>query len=217
MNVEVERKFVCTADTMKALESMGVCVGQRRFHDQYYDTQKFDLTLKDMWLRKRKGCWELKCPTAKEASSDHSQAAALCTRYQEITDVPEIHRRVGEVLKVSPEETQTSSEQEDEPWLVRCGLVCFAEFTTERRSFTLSEEEEGVQIDLDQADFGYHVGEIEVLVPEGGDVQCALEKIRKTAQRLGLSNDQKVEGKMDVYLRKHHPEHYAKLLIEHVL
>ncbi|KAA8580931.1 hypothetical protein FQN60_013889, partial [Etheostoma spectabile] len=195
MSVEVERKFVCNADTLKTLEKIGaVCLGQRQFCDQYFDTPTFKLTLRDMWLRKRKECWELKCPTAfneaKETSEEQSKAAALCSRYKEITNLPEIQIRVKEVLKDVREdrETETSRSQEDEAWLSTMNLVCFAEFTTMRRSFTL--EEEGVQIDLDQADFGFSVGEIEVLLPEGGDVQSALEKIKRTAEMLGLTGDQ---------------------------
>ncbi|KAL7374047.1 hypothetical protein ABVT39_020944 [Epinephelus coioides] len=222
MNVEVERKFVCNADTLKTLEEIGaVCVGQRQFCDQYFDTSKFDLTLKDIWLRKRTGCWELKCPAAvngtEEKSGEQSKAAALCSHYKEITNLPEIQLRVKEVIKAACEdgETETSPSQEDESWLSKMNLVCFAEYTTVRRSFTL--EEEGVKIDLDQADFGYHVGEIEVLVPEGGDMQSALGKIERTARKLGLTGDQQVEGKMHVYLKKKYPEHYAKLLSARVL
>lgn len=79
-----------------------VCVGHREFHDQYFDTTNFDLTLQDFWLRKRKGCWELKCPLtlskADQAKEGQSKAEALCTRYREITDLSEIQQRVGEAL-----------------------------------------------------------------------------------------------------------------------
>ncbi|KAM6908275.1 thiamine-triphosphatase isoform 2-T2 [Lycodopsis pacificus] len=221
MSVEVERKFVCNADTLKTLEEIGVCVGRREFRDQYFDTPEFDLTLRDMWLRKRKACWELKCPTTvngtDEASGGQSKAAALCSRYREITNLPEIQQRVREVMKVIREdgETEASPSQEDESWLSEMNLVRFADFTTVRQSFTL--EENGVQIDLDQADFGYQVGEIEVLVPDGADAQSALEKIERTAGKLGLTGDQRVDGKMNVYLQRNHPEHHAKLRREHVL
>ncbi|RVE58961.1 hypothetical protein OJAV_G00199380 [Oryzias javanicus] len=219
MSVEVERKFLCSEDMLEILEKIGVCVGQRQFHDQYFDTPGFELTLRDFWLRKRKGCWELKCPISTingtgELSEEQSLAAKLCTHYKEITNLPEIQQRVKKVIKGSCGDTETTPSQEDELWLSKLDLVCFAEFTTVRRSFTL---EEGVQIDLDQADFGYHVGEIEVLIPEGGDVHSAQEKIRNAAQKLGLSGDQQVEGKMNVYLKRYHPEHYAKILSAHVL
>lgn len=166
-----------------------VCVGQRQFRDQYFDNPSFDLTLRDTWLRKRKGCWELKCPitanVTEEPSGVQSEGAALCSRYREITNLPEIQRRVKDVLKdiCGDGETDAGRSQGDESWLSEMNLVCFADFTTVRQSFTL--EEKGVQIDLDQADFGYHVGEIEVLVPEAGDVQSALEKIERTAGKLG--------------------------------
>ncbi|KAM8823847.1 thiamine-triphosphatase [Spinachia spinachia] len=221
MSVEVERKFLCNADILKTLEETGVCVGQRQFRDQYFDNPSFDLTLRDMWLRKRKECWELKCPITvnmtEEASGVQSKAAALCSRYREITNLREIHQRVKDVLKevCGDGETDAGPSQEDESWLSEMNLVCYADFTTVRQSFTL--EEKGVQIDLDQADFGYHVGELEVLVPEAGDVQCALEKIERTAEKLGLIGDQQVDGKMNVYLQRNYPEHYARLLREHVL
>lgn len=163
-----------------------VCLAQREFKDQYFDSPHFDLTLRDVWLRKRKGCWELKCPVSadktEETGRDQTKvvAAALCTRYKEITDLPEIQHRVREELYG---DGGRSSSAEDESWLNEMNLRCFAEFTTVRRSFTL--EEDGVQVDVDQADFGYSVGEIEVLIPEGGDVQSAMEKIIRTAQKLG--------------------------------
>lgn len=163
-----------------------MCVGQRQFHDQYFDTSQFDLTLRDMWLRKRKGQWELKCPAARLGADEvtdgeQRKAAELCTRYKEITDLPGIQLRVKEAIR--DRDTELSSLLHNESWPSEMNLACFAEYTTVRRSFRL--EEEGVQIDLDQADFGYHVGEVEVVIPEGGDVKSALEKIERAARKLG--------------------------------
>lgn len=212
------------------------CVGQKEFHDQYFDNPTFNLTLKDFWLRKRKGCWELKCPVTKvdQPNTGQSKADALCTRYKEITDVTEIQKRLKEVLKEkespqpskkakkeqNPDELVVSAEDvykstENDSWMSDMNLVCFAEYTTVRRSFTL--EEDGVQVDLDQADFGYSVGEIEVLVSEGKDVQFALEKIEKAAQKLGLTGNQRIPGKMDVYLQRYLPKHYETLIKAHIL
>lgn len=156
-----------------------MCVHQRQFHDKYFDNPKFALTLRDMWLRERQGCWELKCPTLVETNV----AAELCTRYKEITNLSDIQMRVKEVIADCEDGERSSSLQDEQSWLKKLNLSCFAEFTTTRQSFVL--QEEGVQVDLDQADFGYSVGEIEVLVPEGGDMNSALEKIERTAQKLG--------------------------------
>lgn len=181
---------ICSIITLSSIHFLylAVCVDQRQFEDQYFDTPDFDLTLRDMWLRKRnKDHWELKCQAAdrtEEMSRQQAKAAALCTQYKEITNLPEIQLKVKEVLKEFSE-CETSSSQGDECWLGKMNLVCFAVFTTERRSFALAEE--GVQIDLDHADFGYSVGEIEVLVPQG-DVRGALEKIERMAQKLGELN-----------------------------
>ncbi|KAG9347853.1 hypothetical protein JZ751_003869 [Albula glossodonta] len=274
MSVEVERKFVCNPDIQKKLTGIGaVCVGQCQFHDQYYDSPGFHLTLNDVWLRCRQGSWELKCPaTEKQQGMEENQGERLCTRYKEITSLPQIIAKVREVMKEACEEQnrQTFPPVENEvkecndqghrretlvtnycnepcikqgdaakdkvvgskdanrccvenggdlAWLREMNLAPFAEFTTERCSFLLDAEgkEGGVRVDLDQADFGYCVGEIEVLVSEGHAVQSAMKKIERTAHRLGLSDDQKVEGKMHVYLQRYCPEHYAKLLSAHIL
>lgn len=158
-----------------------MCVNRRKFHDKYFDSPKFALTLRDHWLRERQGCWELKCPTIETVETN--VATELCTRYKEITNLSEIQMRVKEVIKDCEDRERSPSLQDEESWLKKFNLLCFAEFTTTRQSFVL--QEEGVHVDLDQADFGYSVGEIEVLVPEGGDVNSALEKIERTAQKLG--------------------------------
>ncbi|KAJ8374887.1 hypothetical protein SKAU_G00054670 [Synaphobranchus kaupii] len=287
MSVEVERKFVCDPDVQNKLRDIGaVCVSQCRFKDQYFDSPDFSLTLNDVWLRLRQGCWELKCPaTEKMQRREEDQGERLCTRYREITSLPQIIAKVREVMKEKLKEEngqvvplaekeckendkqgrkqekgrpENSSEIDrknpvasldnkpvnpqgnaekyiaagmedsnqccaenasDLSWLREMNLAPFAEFTTERCSFSLDGdgEEGGIRVDLDEADFGYCVGEIEVLVPDGKEVQSALQKIKRTAQRLGLTGDQRVQGKMDVYLQRYCPEHYTKLLRAYVL
>lgn len=174
--------FICSTWSIISISSTAVCVNQCQFHDKYFDNPKFALTLRDMWLRERQGCWELKCPTTDKRVKTNV-AAELCTRYHEITDLSEIQMRVKEVITDCEDGERSSSLQDEESWLKKLNLLCFAEFTTTRQSFVL--QEEGVHVDLDQADFGYSVGEIEVLVPEGGDMNSALEKIERTAQKLG--------------------------------
>ncbi|KAL2085493.1 hypothetical protein ACEWY4_018813 [Coilia grayii] len=234
MNVEVERKFVCDPDIHTKLKDIGaICIGQKRFQDQYFDSPDFDLTLKDFWLRCREGCWELKCPVPKMTYNiqKDSQAEGLCSRYKEITSLPEIKAELTKVLaeglahRIGNCNENTESDvgaavcDTMDNWLRERNLTCFAKYTTERCSFSLAEEgvEGVVHVDLDQADFGYCVGEIEILVPDGGDIQAALHRIERTADKLGLCGGQRVQGKMDVYLQRHNPDHYSKLLAAHIL
>ena len=44
----------------------------------------------------------------------------------------------------------------------------------------------GVTIDLDQASFGYQVGELEIVVSSEKDISLARETIQKTARILGM-------------------------------
>ncbi|XP_061877236.1 thiamine-triphosphatase isoform X3 [Entelurus aequoreus] len=205
MSIEVERKFLCSADTLKILQEIGVCAGQRQFHDQYFDTPQFHLTLRDVWLRKRKGCWELKCPVARVTGAEETQSevSALCSRYKEITNLGDIKMKLMEVLKDICKDV-TSLEQ---------ASCC----VTESCRHEMDSEQDKFWVDLDEADFGYRVGEIEVLIPEGGDMRAALDKIERTAKKLGLTGDQRIDGKMSVYLKINHPEHYARLMREHIL
>nr|XP_001923052.2 thiamine-triphosphatase isoform X2 [Danio rerio] len=222
MTVEVERKFVCDAEIMRKLQDIGAeCVGEREFGDQYFDSPDFLLTLKDFWLRCRDGQWELKSPAVSEAPAE-----TLCTRYREITSLPVIQSEVSKIIRESNcSQRKQIGQTEDTPicstgdtkWLNELGLVCFAEFRTQRCSYVLEREDGAVRVDLDRADFGYCVGEIEVLVPEGGDVNAALQSITSIAEQLGLNSEKKVKGKMDVFLQRNRPDHYNKLLSAHIL
>ncbi|XP_026793733.3 thiamine-triphosphatase [Pangasianodon hypophthalmus] len=227
MPVEVERKFVCDSHILEKLKDIGaVCMGQYEFKDQYFDSADFTLTLKNFWLRKREGSWELKRPPSSHLNAE-KRAQDVCTNYREITDLLQIRAELMAIVGIHTEHTSDSSQTEQakdvhaefEKWLQDLKLECFAEFTTVRCSYTLEDEGDNrrVRIDLDQADFGYCVGEIEVLVSEGVEMTSALHSIEKTAQKLGLGGEQKTRGKMEVYLQKFRPDHYAELLKAHIL
>ncbi|XP_017308786.1 thiamine-triphosphatase [Ictalurus punctatus] len=227
MSVEVERKFVCDSQVLEKLKDIGaVCLGQNEFKDQYFDSADFTLTLKDFWLRKREGSWELKRPAASHLNAE-KRAQDVCTKYREITEVLQIRAELIAVMGISTERTSDSLQTEQskdvhaefEKWLQDLKLECFAEFTTVRCSYALGYEgdDRKVRVDLDQADFGYCVGEIEVLVSEGDEMTSAMQYIEKTAQKLGLSSQKKTQGKMHVYLQRFRPDHYAELLKAHVM
>ncbi|KAK3541258.1 hypothetical protein QTP86_019196 [Hemibagrus guttatus] len=226
MHVEVERKFVCDSHILEKLKDIGaVCLGHYEFKDQYLDTADFTLTLKNFWLRKREGSWELKRPTSSNSNTE-TWSQQVCTNYREITDVLQIRAELMSIMGLYTEHTadslQTEQEKdvhaEFEKWLPDMKLECFAEYTTVRCSYVLEcEGEDGrIRVDLDQADFDYCVGEIEVLVSEGVETASAMQSIERTAQKLGLGGEQKTQGKMEVYLQRFRPDHYSALLKAHV-
>lgn len=119
----------------------------------------------------------------------------MCTNYKEITDLFQIRAELMAIVGIGAEHTagclQTERGRgvhaEFEKWLRDLKLECFAEFTTTRCSYTLEYEgdDRRVRVDLDQADFGYCVGEIEVLISEDEEMTSAMQSIEKTAKKLG--------------------------------
>lgn len=181
--IEVERKFVPGPCTEQRLRELGANLEhQLTFRDSYYDTPELDLMRADHWLRLREGSgWEFKCPGAAGRSGPH-------TEYLEVTTEPAIVARLCEVLgAVAPTEEGVAGV------LGPLRLREVASFVTQRSSWKLglSGPHRGalLRVDLDTADFGYAVGEIEALVPKESEVPAALEEILNLSNILGEATD----------------------------
>lgn len=177
--IEVERKFVPGPGTEKCLQELGGTLEHRvTFRDTYYDTLELSLMRSDHWLRQREGRgWEFKCPGAAGTSGPH-------TEYLELTSEPAIVARLSELLGAEGLGTG-----EVAAVLGPLGLQEVASFVTKRSAWKLvfsgTEEEPLLRVDLDTADFGYAVGEVEALVHEEAEVPAALEKILRLSSMLG--------------------------------
>lgn len=172
--VEVERKFKVTADTKIKLVEIGAELHKEKvFLDKYYDNPDYSLTLKDCWLRQRNESWELKVV--------NGQFTKLASQYQEITETNEIadflvnhfHRLDLKGLAV-------------DLVIKKLDLQPFVEYTTTRQTYFLPE----CIIDLDLTDFGYQVGEIEVMATDKSQIPRALETITSVAGKLGFETFQ---------------------------
>lgn len=127
--------------------------------------------------------------------SAEKRAQDVCTNYREITDLLQIRAELMGIMGIHSEHMTGSLQPEQaedvhaefEKWMEDLKLGCFAEYTTVRCSYALEYvgDDRRVRVDLDQADFGYCVGEIEVLVSEGDEMTSAMQSIEKTAQKLG--------------------------------
>src|SRR3989338_5244525 len=64
-SVEVEVKFAITDAIKKRIQERAKFISRKSFTDVYYDrarTSEYPMTTRDIWLRKRQGCWQLKVP-----------------------------------------------------------------------------------------------------------------------------------------------------------
>lgn len=174
---EVESKFRVPSGFEKLAQMKGAKLLQRTaFTDVYFDAPNHELTLTGRWLRKRDSKWELKIQKLKNEHWIESNC--------EIEDEGEI---VNELLKTLTARysnvIRDCTSVEDIIQSTCCKQI--ASFTTRR---TVFEMPNGVLIDLDQASFGYQVGELEVVVANKKDIELAKENIQKTARLLGMHN-----------------------------
>ncbi|KAH0626171.1 hypothetical protein JD844_000986 [Phrynosoma platyrhinos] len=126
-------------------------------------------------------------------------------QYLEVTCPREIVARVCGLLGVEPAmvwQENVARGVED------LGLQEFASFVTRRCQYRLG----NLHVDLDEADFGYAVGEVEAMVKKQEEIPAALESIRKLGTQLGFDEKTRITGKMSAYLYKFRPAHYEALL-----
>lgn len=185
--IEVEKKFTLSRENLEKLIAGADFVHEKTIHDQYFDNSKYELGLKDHWLRNRDGRWELKIPVEGQ--------------YQEIEDELEIIKYL---------KWDTSKGLED--LLAEHGYGIFVDVKTKRKEY----KKAGFTIDIDSADFGYEIAEIELMVGSPDEVAGAMQRILDFAASLGIVQGV-VRGKLSEYLKRFSPEHHQILLKAGVL
>lgn len=193
--IEVEKKFLLTPEQEARLLKGATFLGEKVLTDIYYDTDVFAVTTKDWWLRTRNGRFELKMVVSHTGGFTGDI-------YDEIED----ELRIREILELARNGDLLST-------LEAAGYRVFAKCQTTRRKY----EKEGFHIDCDVAvfpdvsDSTYRIAEIELLVDDDSMVSGAGARIAQFAESHGLNPDSP-RGKMDEYLFRFRPEHYAALM-----
>lgn len=178
--MEVERKFWYEFDIDKRLIDLGAKrtdATNNRLIDDYYDNlDSYFLLFNDYLLRCRqkggqKSVWQLKYPSGAEKNS-------TLENYMELTDSSEIIRSICVLSKTTPKNIETIDSLND-----HFGLKPFARINSTRRSYLI----DGLKVDLDETDFGYKLGEIEVILDQStnSDLKQSLRKISSLTSRLG--------------------------------
>ncbi|XP_050030314.1 thiamine-triphosphatase-like [Dermacentor andersoni] len=211
---EIERKFRVPPDVERRLLALGASlVSRRTFVDAYYDTEDYFLCLRDHWLRLRSdenNTWELKHRRKGDASCGAAAA------YREVRGDAQIMATLGEVL---PRARLVNDAQRVSDLVANGTLRELALITTVRKTFKAPGM--NAVVDIDETDWGFSVGEIEVVLVEsddgsdlaGADVERATAEIAALSSQLGVDEEgPPPEGKVESYLKLRRPELYYRLL-----
>jgi len=212
--VEIERRFRFDADTESKLTAAGASlVSEKSFVDTYVDTEDFRLTGSDHWLRLRDDEWQLKYPSPLQLSKNAAE-------YVESEDEDAILDIISKLIEMeknldSSGGADVSSNRNGVLSSLDC-LRAFCTLRTARKKYSLN----GVVIDLDSADFGFAIGEMEALVVKTGDVDVdtenhrkALETIDDVASKLGIVfASHRLDGKVTTFMKRYKKDHYDFLV-----
>ena len=218
--VEVEKKFRWVGDNKCVI---GDCesLGTKIFTDIYFDTPNYALTTRDIWLRQREKTFECKIPVPVA----HGATSAV-DRYDELTAEEEIlhflesMKQMGSLVRPKPafESLPTLLARGKKPdvgiardwslesWLEQNMIRGFTAITTTRRKYRKGK----FLIDLDEVDFGYSIGEVEMLVEEI-QVESAVQEVEAFCRENSFDVRPPIRGKVLEWLARYSPKHYNAL------
>lgn len=222
---EVEQKFaLAVPESSHQVEAKLVELGMENkatqvFVDWYFDLPNWILTTSNCWLRHREARgWQLKRGT--QQADDNNQDGA--TVYQELEGDDAIQATLAMLPLYTKEEgtgtIPTEYQQFDIPQLPQPNnLVPFARIRTTRSTWTAPANCKDSKlvdliVDLDATDYGYMVGEVEMVVYNKADVAAARARVKAFAAQLvpDSNNDKAVAplGKLEFYMIQNRPDHY---------
>ena len=232
--LEVEKKFaVLDGDAIvKQLLNLGMIqVNDQTMVDWYFDlpSPHWVLTLQDCWLRFRetpKGTsWQLKRGNNNNNNNSHEGGATV---YEELEGMDAIQMVIS-ILKQWKDSIDvpiiTESDDNDDydygshqmpifP-LPSSNLMPFARIETHRSSWEPKDTNSpytGLIVDLDRTDFGYTVGEVEMVVNSEEDVEAARQRVSQLVHTLtadsAVAGDSPAIGKLEYYLVLNRKDQY---------
>lgn len=187
--IEVEKNFDLRPGDKEKLIEAAKFLGKKTFTDIYYDTEDFQLTTKDFWLRQRDGNWELKMPLNGTAANRDTD------QYREL----ESEKEIALALEL-PGKSPLQKEIQD------MGAKPFAAILTNRERY----QKGNFHLDFDEMDFGFRTFEAELMVENESEIPAAEQKIIDFAREYGIDSAPGA-GKVIEFLKLRHPAHYRAL------
>ena len=191
--LEVEKKFDISNEQVQLIHSIATLEKEESFYDTYYDNVNFEMTKKNVWLRKRRGAFELKIGIREP-----------CTK------------NIDRYVQVDDEKSISDELHLDFVGNIDCALqdaqiFPFCTFKSTRKIYKY----QNFNIIIDTADYGdaiYRICEIELMVKSPEEIENAADKILAFSKQLGLKKSQNVPSKLTSYMEKTHPKHFDSLV-----
>ena len=151
--------------------------------DQYYDnTENYFLVLNDYLLRYRvennTGKWQLKYPSQ---PIDRSRDIENYFEAENSQDISQLVLDLAKKRAFFQNKMHMSHLETVESLVSALDLECFVKINSKRKSYRF----EMMKIDLDETDFGYKLGEIELILDHGASQETKEESFKKIS---GLTN-----------------------------
>ena len=146
--------------------------------------------------------WELKYPSKLTDLNKNIE------NYYEISDPDEIIHSILNLSNKYPLDNNKNKKncKTVEDLVDRFELKSYAGINSIRKSYLIDEL---IRIDLDETDFSYRIGEIELILDENKtleNIADSIEKISNLTEKLGITNFDRIPGKISTYLYLFNPK-----------
>lgn len=190
--IEVEKQFILPKQFTAWLTENAELIGRKRYTDTYFDTKNRSLSSADTWLRRRGNRYELKIGIKHKQAADQNVQT-----YTEITTQSAIADYLGIRLLGSFKSS-----------LAQFGYSVFASFSTTRHVYRY----DNYTITFDQVNYGYNMGEIELLVQKESEINAAADAITMFATTHNIPNTPIRDKVMELLYRTDRTHYQAVLL-----
>ncbi|KAL4234055.1 hypothetical protein ACF0H5_005709 [Mactra antiquata] len=174
----VKRTYLIDEKTDATVQKMGgLFIDSQKLIDEYLDDKNYSLTLKDSWLRLRNKKFEMKLNSALSGCGPNkTYNTEMIDNENEILEV------LMNMYQKKLEQKRRVSERQLDVLIDALNITEFVTFETTRKRYQM----DGFTITLDLTNFGYQVGEIEVVAGSSNEMTDGLKKMDALASKLGL-------------------------------